>query len=473
MTVQSSLEILKNKQTVQAGYTVTTNLGFPKGRLTERFLALKYFYTQKPGDGGSVPYDTDIKYDLMEGVLNPFYNGQIIGVPAERKVSANPLLEAYHIGTNGIQSLVLLDTATLKQQNSYQGVMNYEETVRTWDMQGARNHLVADYPTSVGNGKEVNEFVFLQNMYAYPGDFFEYGPAVRTTETLLIDSYDNMPYQSEYLYHSYSVIAVKESTGEAIYYSNKKQWIYVKNKKKLIMNFDSFKPVYDRDNITIIDGKFVFDRVNNNSKVLEINTVTEIIDNGNGTCTCFTAQKTLTLPRSFYSNSRVSDNNLLLFEWGDELYVLQAIQYNGYVVEKPLAIYRIKKDLSAIIYEYVPEGSYVAGLCMQPFYDPAFPNQVLISKNKVEKNTLKLTPNVANNFLKASGKTGMYRRPPNASKAFGYSYLGNGIYALGFVDVEPPIVSFKLDNPIIKTPDETMKLTFDINIFNEEYYTSD
>ena len=467
MTVQSSLEILKNKQTVQAGYTVTTNLGFPNGRLTERFLALKYFYTQKPGSGYSGPSDTDIRYDLLEGVLDPFYNGQIIGVPAERKVSANPLLEAFHIGTNGIQSLVLLDTATLNQQNSYQGVMNKEETVRTWDAQGVRNHLVADYPTNVGNGKEVNEFVFLQNGY---NDFFKYGPVVRTTEALLIDLYNNMPYYDSN-YPSYSAIAVKESTGEAIYYSNNRQWIYVKNRKKLIMNFDSFNPSFNRDNITVIDGKFVFDRVGDSYNVLEINTVTEIIDNGNGTCTCFTAKKTLTLPRSFYFKTR--DNYLLLFEWADELYVIQALENSGAEYEKPIAIYRIKKDLSAIIYEYVPEGKYKATLHLQPFYDPAFPNQVLIGNHKVEKNTLKLTPNVANNLLPSSSKTGMYRRPPNASKAFGYSYLGNGICALGFVDVEPPIVSFKLDNPIIKTPDETMKLTFDINIFNGDYYTSE
>lgn len=461
MTVQASLEIVKNQQTVQAGYTVTTNLGFPKGRLTERFLALKYFYTDKPGSGNITPRNTTINYDMFEGTLNPFYNGLVIGIPAEKKVSANPLLEAYHIGTGGIQSLVELSKATLNQINTYEGVMNKDETVRTWDMQGVRNHLVMDYPTNVGNGIEVNEFVFIPDG---PRAFFTYGVLVRTVDTLFIDTWSNMP-------SDVNLFAFNESAGEFMYYSNNNEWLYVKNGKLLKMNFDGFIPDRRYDTLTVIDNTFVFTRIGYPINILEFYFLTSIIDNGDGTCTCFTTKKTIELPRNFYLSSREYRN---IFEWDDELYILQVFDRSSYSpYPAKIAIYRIKKDLSEILYENVLEFSslpshlYLEGSL---FYDPAFPNQVIINRHRLEKNTLKLTPFYIQNTLSGDDKMGLYQRHPNSSRAYGFSYLGNGIYSLGFVEVEDPVVSFKLDNPIIKTPDETMKLVFDINIYNEDYY---
>lgn len=470
MAIQSSLEILKNKQTVQTGYTVTTNLGFPEGKLTERFLALKYFYNSKPDRKESLPADTTVN-DMFLGRLDPFKNGMLIGVPAERKVSNNPVLEAYHIGTAGIQSYVDLSSDYLDQTKPYQGVMNVEETVRSWDMQGVRNHLVADYPTNTANAIETNEFMFLPKSER---GFFSRGPVVRTTETLLIDTILNMPDH----YSAYKpVMAVKELTEEAVYFSRDGAWIYVKDGKKYKLLFDGFSPSASFDNVSVIDGQFVFDRVGSPRNVLELNYVTAITDNGDGTCTCSTAKKTLTLPREFYypyRNDRDLGNYLLVFEWGDELYVLQGLTYNT-TANNPLAIYRVSKDLSTIIYEYVPEGYFNRDLPMQPFYVPDFPNQVLVGNSRLEKGTLNLTLDYVVNRLESANFdkniVGLYRRVPNTTKPFGFSYLGNGIYAFGFVEVEPPIVSFKLDTPISKLPDETLKLTFDINIFNEDYYT--
>lgn len=470
MAIQSSLEILKNKQTVQTGYTVTTNLGFPEGKLTERFLALKYFYNSKPDRTESLPAETTVN-DMFLGRLDPFKNGMLIGVPAERKVSNNPVLEAYHIGTAGIQSYVDLSSDYLDQTKPYQGVMNVEETVRSWDMQGVRNHLVADYPTNTANAIETNEFIFLPKSQ---WGFFSGGPVVRTTETLLIDTILNMPdYYSAYK----PVMAVKELTEEAVYFSRNGAWIYVKDGKKYKLLFDGFSPSASFDNVSVIDGQFVFDRVGSPRNVLELNYVTAITDNGDGTCTCSTAKKTLTLPREFYHpyrNDRDLGNYLLVFEWGDELYVLQGLTHYT-TANNPLAIYRVSKDLSTIIYEYVPEGYFNRDLPMQPFYDPDFPNQVLVGNSRLDKGTLNLTLDYVVNRLESANFykniVGLYSRVPNTTKPFGFSYLGNGIRAFGFVDVEPPIVSFKLDTPISKLPDETLKLTFDINIFNEDYYT--
>ena len=470
MAIQSSLEILKNKQTVQTGYTVTTNLGFPEGKLTERFLALKYFYSSKPDGKESLPTDTTVN-DMFLGRLDPFKNGMVIGVPAERKVSNNPVLEAYHVGTSGVQSYVDLSSDYLDQSKPYQGVMNKEETVRSWDMQGVRNHLVADYPTNTANAIETNEFMFLpKGSY----DFLNYGPVVRTTETLLIDTSSNMPFG----YSAYEpVLAVKELTREAVYLSRGGAWIYVKDGKKYKLLFDGFSPSTSRDNVTVIDGQFVFDKVGSTLSVLELNYVTAITDNGDGTCTCSTAKKTLTLPREFYYPYRKDSsygNFLLVFEWGDELYVLQRLTFSK-TSSNPLAIYRVSKDLSTIIYEFVPEGTFSSDLPMQPFYDNDFPNQVIIGNNRLEKGTLNITPDYVAGKLKGAdfdkSHNGLYRCVPNTTKPFGFSYLGNDIYAFGFVEVEPPIVSFKLDTPISKLPDETLKLTFDINIFNEDYYT--
>lgn len=464
MAIQSSLEILKNKQTVQTGYTVTTNLGFPEGKLTERFLALKYFYNSKPDGKESLPADTTVN-DMFLGRLDPFKNGMLIGVPAERKVSNNPVLEAYHIGTAGIQSYVDLSSDYLDQTKPYRGVMNSEETVRTWDMQGVRNHLVADYPTNTANAIETNEFMFLPKG---PYDFLNGGPVAWTTETLLIDTIANMPFYSPNSY-LFPILAVKELTGEAFYYSGSKQWVYVNNSKIYKLLFDGFSPSDDYDNVTVIDGQFVFYRVGSQNNVLELNYVTAFADNGDGTCTCSTAKKSLALPRSFYSRNKYY---LLVFEWGDELYVIQCITgYQDSYGDKPLAIYRVSKDLSAIIFERVPEGVYRGRLSMQPFYDADFPNQVIVGYNRLEKGTLNITPDYVAGNLASGKKLGLYRRVPNTSKPFGFSYLGNGIYAFGFMEVEPPIVSFKLDTPISKLPDETLKLTFDINIFNEDYYT--
>lgn len=470
MAIQSSLEILKNKQTVQTGYTVTTNLGFPEGKLTERFLALKYFYSSKPDRNESLPTDTTVN-DVFLGRLDPFKNGMLIGVPAERKVSNNPVLEAYHVGTAGIQSYVDLSSDYLDQTKPYQGVMNREETVRSWDMQGVCNHLVADYPTNTANAIETNEFIFLPKGRSY---FLDYGPVVRTTETLLIDTNVNLPSA----YGAYEpCMAVMELTGEAVYFSRGIGWTYVKDGKRYKLLFDGFSPSASYDNVTVIGGQFVFDRVGSPRNVLELNYVTAIADNGDGTCTCSTTKKTLTLPREFYYSYRKDSgygNFLLVFEWGDELYVLQRLTYSK-TSSNPLAIYRVSKDLSTIIYEFVPEGPFSHDLPVQPFYDNDFPNQVIIGNNCLEKGTLNITPDYVASKLEGANfdksYNGFYRRVPNTTKPFGFSYLGNDIYAFGFVEVEPPIVSFKLDTPISKLPDETLKLTFDINIFNEDYYT--
>lgn len=476
MAIQSSLEILKNKQTVQTGYTVTTNLGFPEGKLTERFLALKYFYNSKPDRNESLPTDTTVN-DMFLGRLDPFKNGMLIGVPAERKVSNNPVLEAYHVGTAGIQSYVDLSSDYLDQTKPYRGVMNSAETVRTWDMRGVRNHLVADYPTNTANAIETNEFIFLPKG---PSNFLDYGPVVRTTQTLAISKSENMPYFSvvsrpdnRYYYYYFPAMAVKESTGEAIYYSESLQWVYVNNGKVYELLFDGFSPAISYDNVTVIGDRFVFDRVGSSNYDVGFNFVTSIIDNGDGTCTCSTETKTLTLPRSFYGKGRDGGNNLLVFEWGDEIYITQALKYasadnRG---DNPLAVYRVSKDLSSIIFESVTEGNFSPNVPRHPFFDPSLPNQVLLGDKKLEKGTLNITPDYVARGLMSNKNLGLYRRVPNTTKPFGFSYLGNGIYAFGFVEVEPPVVSFKLDTPISKLPDETLKLTFDINIFNEDYYT--
>lgn len=408
--------------------------------------------------------------------------------------------------------------------DQYRGTINRAESY--WD-EGAKKthaHLVFDFPTHAAN-KEFNTVTFTPKpIYERPLDsalgFVSNGVAgcmdsyynskyhqAVTKSPVLRDYFNSFKLSDTYTEYMVANGCVLGSCSKKMFYSNPetglKQAIFDKEEYNTLLSSSTqasgnFVPAY-------LNGKwYVFFNgygiLTERGLPLKFVEITKVQVGGDGSYVLTTgAEKSITIPSDFLNNT--SSSNKAYFrlikavQQGNKIALVMAGHSSGGTYSNNLGV--IFTDSSFTVEKY--STSYMnlgSGSAIYSYTLTAIPSSahsfgddvVLLGSTRDATQLMKLdtTTNTVTTISKYASDSPFYK----LAKTTGYttsSYLtpqvdmantniiyalttggrlgdGTNFYYLSEVDIQDWLIKFKLESPMQKTADETLKLTFDITI---------
>lgn len=498
-------------QEVSAEYEIENNI-LTKPTFNSSYLTLLHNPTVNKGctyssSNISYSYSSNLQAGSMifQSPMMPFEYGTL--TLRNKKTYDLELMSFYMQGTNKQGDFIgIADKpgGVYSSTSTIRGSYNVAESSSTYGIKNITHKMVFDFPFATGNG-EINEIsYYARPFYTNMNASTQGGKCGALNYANGLQLYPKLD-NSIYPISSSSSVYVTPGTEYIIVNQENKPIIlkdgvpYIINKPTDILTDNSnlyYNTFFTMNNETYLIGGCSQTTGSNNSitlsktsgKSLKIQKVNSFeFNDGEGTCNLVLSEEILntaqiTIPSNFYSSGWLPVGISCIFQLGDNIFmIIQSLYSSSYYND--VAVYKFNNDMTELLNTPVKFSlsSNSLGRYLRPFYDEKTNVMYIqdVSGSQIyellaDEGNLKLLQPHAKSFsitkhlYKLPGMKKLYGQVPiNDIFAISTVYHNTNelVYSFGEVKTDDePIIKIKLKEPLVKTENEILKITLNVNL---------
>lgn len=498
-------------QEVSAEYEIENNI-LTKPTFNSSYLTLLHNPTVNKGctyssSNISYSYSSNLQAGSMifQSPMMPFEYGTL--TLRNKKTYDLELMSFYMQGTNKQGDFIgIADKpgGVYSSTSTIRGSYNVGESSSTYGIKNITHKMVFDFPFATGNG-EINEIsYYARPFYTNMNASTQGGKCGASNYNNGLQLYPKLD-NSIYPISSCSSVYVTPGTEYIIVNQENKPIIlkdgvpYVINKPTDILTDNSnlyYNTFFTMNNEIYLIGGCSHTTGSNNSitlnntsgKSLKIQKVNSFeFNDENNTCDLVLSEEVLNTaeikkPSNFYGSGNQAVGISCIFQLGDNIFmIIQSLYSSSYYND--VAVYKFNNDMTELLNTPVTFSlsSNSLGMYLRPFYDEK--TNVMYIQDVSGLHMYELLVDDANlKLVTTSGKpfsiTKHLYKLPGMKKLYGqvpindifsisssYHSANELVYSFGEVKTDDePIIKIKLKEPLVKTENEILKITLNVNL---------